>query len=69
MGRRLKHYLKQLRWPRGKYNGRRIVGVSVKVNFRVDGWHWKPDIHYWGVLSCHWLFIWTWWELVYHLED
>lgn len=57
-------------WPRGKYNGRRIVGFSVKVSFRVDGWHWKPFLDFnWGMPCLHWLFIWTWWELAYHPAD
>ncbi len=27
-----------MKWPRGKYNGRRIVGVSMKIQIIVDYW-------------------------------
>lgn len=28
----------RLRWPRGRYNGRRIVGFSVSLSVRVNCW-------------------------------
>lgn len=30
-------------WPRGKYNGQRIVGIEVKV--RIDVTHWAIWFH------------------------
>lgn len=27
-------------WPRGKYNGLRIVGIDVKVNVNIRQWRW-----------------------------
>ena len=32
------------RWPRGKYNGQRITGVSLKIQFDVGWWCWIPKI-------------------------
>jgi hypothetical protein len=52
-----------MRWPRGKYNGRRIIGVSFKISLAVDEWRWKPVIgNHCGMF--HWLFwrSWTQWE-------
>jgi hypothetical protein len=63
-------HLPKFKWPRGKHNGQRIVGVSVKVKVRVDHWHWKPFLTWnWGMPCAHWLFIWSWWELVYASPD
>jgi len=36
----------RLRWPRGRYNGQRIVGFRVKVVVNVDRWRfaiWPSD--------------------------
>lgn len=36
----------KLRWPRGRYNGQRIVGFRVLVRVRVDCWRfylWPSD--------------------------
>lgn len=36
-----------IRWPRGRYNGRRVVGLEVDT--RIDISHWAlrwGDIHY-----------------------
>jgi len=52
-----------LKWPRGKYNGQRIVGISFKIAIDITHWTWKPFIgHYCG--ACHWLCVrtWTQWE-------
>lgn len=52
-----------MRWPRGRYNGQRIVGVSFKVVLDVTTWRWWPLIgHYCGAF--HWLCFrtWTGWE-------
>lgn len=32
-----------MRWPRGKYNGKRIVGFSVKVRFIITSFYIKPQ--------------------------
>lgn len=48
-----------MRWPRGKHNGQRIVGVSIKVVVTVTDWLWRPMIgHHCGAF--HWLF-WRCW--------
>jgi hypothetical protein len=42
------------RWPRGRYNGRRIVGVEVKIILDLSYWYWKPiHVKYCG--GNHWL--------------
>lgn len=30
-----------MKWPRGKYNGKRIIGFSVDFKFTVDYWTLK----------------------------
>lgn len=43
-------------WPRGKYNGRRIVGASLKVRFNMAHWAWKPRYAWnFGMLYVGWL--------------
>jgi hypothetical protein len=34
----------RLRWPRGRYNGARIVGVEIKARLDITdwGWRWRP---------------------------
>lgn len=32
----------KIRWPRGRYNGQRIVGGSAKVRVNVLVWRWLP---------------------------
>lgn len=54
----------KFRWPRGRYNGRRIIGFRVSFQIRLFYWNWKPIIgHYCG--ACHWLCFQSWWERVY----
>lgn len=49
------------RWIRGRYNGKRIVGVSFKIVLRVTDWQWKPMIGgHCGMF--HWLFWRSWTE-------
>jgi hypothetical protein len=48
-----------MRWPRGRYNGQRIVGVSFKISLDVMMWCWWPQVG----LQCgafHWLCFRTW---------
>ena len=52
------------RWPRGKYNGRRIVGISFKVVLDVTAWHWLPMIGH-GHGMFHWLCFLSWTEAKY----
>lgn len=35
-----------MKWPRGKYNGLRIVGVSVKVQVDITDWAWIPIVEW-----------------------
>lgn len=31
-----------MKWPRGKYNGKRIEGMKVSFSVRLLRWRWKP---------------------------
>lgn len=31
-----------VRWPRGRYNGRRITGIEVRLVWRCDMFDWLP---------------------------
>lgn len=32
------------RWPRGKYNGRRIQGIKVSLAVHILEWRWRPAV-------------------------
>jgi hypothetical protein len=32
------------RWPRGRYNGKRIVGASIKFKFSLEYFEWRQGI-------------------------
>ena len=53
-----------MNWPRGKYNGRDIVGVSVKVRVYLNRWYWRPR-HYEYSWNFHWLCFSVWIEAEY----
>lgn len=42
-----------MRWPRGRYNGARIVGVEIKVKFDITRWRWCWPHFLYG--RCLWL--------------
>ena len=49
-------------WPRGRYNGARIVGVTVKVKVDILDWSWCwPRPHYGICLGLGPLRIWWGW--------
>ena len=51
-------------WPRGKYNGQRILGGSLKTAIRLDGWYWRPTWNKYA--QCfRWLCFYVWVEAVY----
>lgn len=53
-----------MKWPRGRYNGRRIVGVSFKFVLDITDWRWLPVIgHDCGMF--HWLCWRSWTEPAY----
>ena len=57
--------MKKFRWPRGKYNGQRIVGVRILFRINVLCWHrpaWEEGIILIGP------FIWNY-EANYHFMD
>jgi hypothetical protein len=51
-----------MKWPRGRFNGQRIVGISFKFEINVREWLWCPVAgtcwKYSGGL--HWLCFRTW---------
>ena len=53
-----------MHWPRGKYNGKRIVGVDIRVKLDVTHWYWRPI---WLPLchGLHWLCFLSWWNANY----
>ena len=55
-----------MKWPRGKYNGQRIVGFNVQVKLDVTYWTWRPV---WLPFchGLHWGCCLTWWNLNYEL--
>lgn len=54
----------KINWPRGKYNGQRIVGVEAKFILNVTYWRWRPiRVRYAGGL--HWLCFLTFWQWKY----
>jgi len=53
-----------MQWPRGRYNGQRIIGVSVKATIRVDNVYWLPS--WYKYTNCfRWLWLFVWVEAVY----
>lgn len=37
---------KKLKWPRGRYNGKRIVGIRISLTVNVRRWHvWLKRRH------------------------
>lgn len=50
-----------MKWPRGKYNGRRIVGIHFQAILNVTTWRWVPSFAAWEFAGgIHWLCILTW---------
>jgi hypothetical protein len=55
-----------LKWPRGRYNGKRIAGVEVRVRVNLLNWFWRPRISWnFGTPYFHWLCFNNWAEPVY----
>lgn len=52
----------KLRWPRGRFNGQRIVGATVKVSFDLTWWSlgW-PSFRSGTCLSLGPLHVWLGW--------
>ena len=56
-----------MKWPRGRYNGRRIVGIEFYIVIDVTDWRWIPVIgHHVGMF--HWLFWRSWTQAAYESE-
>jgi hypothetical protein len=60
----------KIRWPRGRFNGRRIVGLTGKVSIDLSWWNWRPCIAWnHGNPYLLWLCLQLRGEAVYHFED
>ena len=55
------------RWPRGRWNGRRIVGIDVRVCIDITAWTlcW-PSIRYGRCLGLGPVRIWYSWSFAHH---
>lgn len=43
-----------IKWPREKFNGKKIVGFEIGFRFRIGMWNWKPHtVKHFGLF--HWL--------------
>lgn len=49
-----------MKWPRGKYNGQRIVGITFKVQIDITCWEWWPVFIWRHCGGVHWLCVRTW---------
>jgi hypothetical protein len=47
-----------MRWPRGKYNGRRIGGFEIRVRLNLFWWAWGLPDRYGRCLSLGPLHVW-----------
>ena len=53
-----------MKWPRGRFNGQRIIGVDLHFKLDVTEWRWLPLVlpTFGGF---HWLCFLTWWNWNY----
>ena len=52
-----------MKWPRGRYNGKRIIGVSIKFKFSIEYFQWLPRVmKYTNCLRWLWFYLWIEWE-------
>lgn len=55
-----------MKWPRGKYNGRRIGGIEAKLKINILWWIWLPAFsNIGGQIYIHWLCFYSWWSFSY----
>lgn len=48
-----------MKWPTGRYNGKRIVGIEFKIVLDITTWRWVPIVgHCVGMF--HWLCFRSW---------
>lgn len=53
-----------MKWPRGKYNGKRVVGFVVKARLDVTDFHFCTPTRHGRCLQLGWLKLWL--EAAYH---
>lgn len=59
----------KLHWPRGRYNGRPITGVSIKAMVDLSWWNWIPMVSWnCGQPVVFWLCFSLRCETVYHFS-
>jgi len=49
-----------MKWPTGKYNGRRIAGLEIIFRVNVLWWAWNPRIYFKSLSSIHFLCFHIW---------
>ena len=60
----------KIRWPRGRYNGRRIAGFKVSLGVDLLWWNWRPRAsRNFGMPYLLWLCFAFRCETVYHVHD
>lgn len=60
----------RFKWPRGKWNGLRIIGASFKIRATVDRWKWIPKKwSHGGALEWLCFLIWIEWEYESRIFD
>lgn len=58
-----------MKWPRGRYNGRRVVGIELKFRIDLDEWRWLPRwTKYASCLSWGCFFVWAHWSYSYNVD-
>ena len=46
----------KLKWPRGKYNGKRIDGIKISLSIHLTYWNFMPRVDYYlGLLRIEFL--------------
>lgn len=64
------HRMVSPRWPRGRYNSKRITGFRLHFSMRTDAYTWWPVIR-WNYANpiAAWLIVRVDAEAVYHYHD
>jgi hypothetical protein len=56
----------KFRWPRGRYNGRRITGLKIAASIDFAHFEWKPVMAWKFWTYIFWLWFGLRFEIIYH---
>lgn len=57
-------------WPKGKYNGRYIGGIEIKVKINLLWWEFLPKASWdYGQPYFHWFCFHLWFAEAFHVSD